>query len=197
MKILSTATFILVFPAFTFAQSLPKGYWGNITCRDLLDVAAGRASRPSMDGSSYVPIPRPPQTNDVYEKALQAHTITLCKKVANNEMSHDEFRIAYQEKAYQLQQDQAKEAAAKRKEALDRAVAENNARNQQQALQNQQRAIAAQREATQEAARQAELNRRQQDAQHQEQLQQQQRQQQQPVQRSMYCRQWGAGIMCD
>lgn len=182
----------------TFAQKLPQ----NLTCQDLIDVAAGKMSRSTDGGLTYVPVKRPYAT-DPFAQNLLAHDTQLCQQLSRGGITLDEFNTSHNEKMYKLNLDRNKVMSDRQKALADQKVLENQGQalqNQQRALENQQssiniqqQAVDAQRRATWEASRQAEITRKQQANQHQQLMEQQQQSQR----RSITCFGGGSFVQCN
>jgi hypothetical protein len=97
------------------AQTLP----GNVSCRDLLDIASGRLSRSIDGGRTYIAI-KTPQPRDPFEKALMDYDTHLCHRAAKREINSHQFNALHEEKSRHLEAERQKSLAQQRKLEFER-----------------------------------------------------------------------------
>ncbi len=95
----------LFFALRSLAQDLGNGF----TCQDLIDSAAGKASRSTDGGKTYVPV-RKPQPRDRYGAELLAHDTYNCQRLQRGEISFGQFTAERAERANRLQDERQREA---------------------------------------------------------------------------------------
>lgn len=162
MKILLLLAVVLI-PSLSSAQRLPN----NFTCQDLIEISAGKLSRSTDGGKTYVPINRP-QPKNSFGQALLSYDTQLCHRLSQGEITVADFNALHDEKVRQLETERAAALADRQKLLIE-----------QKRLETQQRSLEVQRQTTVIQTLQAENFRRQQEAQHQERMEQERSRQQQ------------------